>query len=110
MAERRKPGVTFWSVVDGGAVVGCGAVKRLHASHAELKSMRTSTARKRSGIASRLPGHIIAAAERMGFTRLSLETGSDDFFLPAGRLYEKFGFSTTENLSPPTSRTGTASS
>lgn len=28
----------------------------------------------------------------MGFTRLSLETGSDDFFLPARKLYEKFGF------------------
>jgi putative acetyltransferase len=88
----REPDVTFWSVMDGGAVVGCGAIKRLDADHAELKSMRTSTARKRSGIASRLLGHIVAEAERMGFTRLSLETGSDDFFLPARRLYEKFGF------------------
>lgn len=88
----REPDVTFWSVMDGGAVVGCGAIKRLDASHAELKSMRTSTERKRSGIASRLLGHIIAEAERMGFARLSLETGSDDFFLPARRLYEKFGF------------------
>ncbi|HEU5027556.1 MAG TPA: GNAT family N-acetyltransferase [Spirillospora sp.] len=88
----REPDVTFWSVMDGGAVVGCGALKRLDASHAELKSMRTSTARKRSGIASGLLGHIIEEAERMGFSRLSLETGSDGFFLPARRLYEKFGF------------------
>jgi putative acetyltransferase len=28
----------------------------------------------------------------MGFTRLSLETGSAEFFLPARKLYEKFGF------------------
>jgi putative acetyltransferase len=28
----------------------------------------------------------------MGFTRLSLETGSYEFFLPARKLYEKFGF------------------
>ena len=28
----------------------------------------------------------------MGFTRLSLETGSAEFFLPARSLYEKFGF------------------
>ncbi|GAA2149860.1 GNAT family N-acetyltransferase [Actinomadura napierensis] len=88
----RAPDVTFWSVVDGGVVVGCGAIKRLDASHAELKSMRTSTARKRSGIASRLLGHILAEAERMGFGWISLETGSDDFFLPARRLYERFGF------------------
>jgi putative acetyltransferase len=88
----RKPDVTFWTVQDEGAVVGCGAIKRLDAFHAELKSMRTSTTRKRSGIASRLLAHIIAETEGMGFTRLSLETGSDDFFLPARRLYEKFGF------------------
>jgi putative acetyltransferase len=28
----------------------------------------------------------------MGFTRLSLETGSAEFFAPARKLYEKFGF------------------
>ncbi|MGI5326692.1 GNAT family N-acetyltransferase [Actinomadura nitritigenes] len=58
--------------------------------------MRTSTERKRSGIASRLLGHIITEPERMGFARLSLETGSDDFFIPARRLYEKFGFAYCE--------------
>jgi len=42
----RGPGVTFWSVMDGGAVVGCGALKRLDSSHAEVKSMRTLAARK----------------------------------------------------------------
>ena len=36
--------------------------------------------------------HIITEARRMGFTRLSLETGSAEFFAPARRLYEKFGF------------------
>ncbi|MBB2741667.1 UNVERIFIED_ORG: putative acetyltransferase [Microbispora rosea subsp. rosea] len=88
----RTPEVTFWSVMDGDTVVGCGALKRLDPAHAELKSMRTAVARKRSGIASLLLEHIIAEAGRMGFTRLSLETGSADFFLPARRLYEKFGF------------------
>jgi putative acetyltransferase len=73
-------------------LVGCGAIKRLDAHHAEVKSMRTAPTRKRSGIASLLLEHIITEAGRMGFTRLSLETGTDDFFLPARRLYEKFGF------------------
>ncbi|WP_328770145.1 GNAT family N-acetyltransferase [Streptomyces sp. NBC_00286] len=90
--ELRKPEVTFWSVRDGDAVVGCGAIKRLDAGHAELKSMRTTPARKRSGIASALLEHVIAEAKRMGFARLSLETGSADFFLPARKLYEKFSF------------------
>ncbi|MFC5754059.1 GNAT family N-acetyltransferase [Actinomadura rugatobispora] len=88
----RRPEITFWSVLDGRTPVGCGALKRLDAHHAELKAMRTTSARKRSGIASMLLEHIIAEAGRMGFSRLSLETGSDDFFLPARRLYEKFGF------------------
>jgi putative acetyltransferase len=88
----RKPEVTFWSVLDGGSVVGCGAVKRLDVEHAELKSMRTTSARKRSGIGSLLLEHVLGEARVMGFTRVSLETGSADFFLPARRLYEKFGF------------------
>lgn len=94
--DLRRPEVTFWSALDGGVVVGCGAIKRLDARHAELKSMRTDPARKRGGIASALLEHILAEAARMGFTRLSLETGSAEFFLPARRLYEKFGFAYCE--------------
>jgi putative acetyltransferase len=90
--DLRKPEVTFWSVIDGATPVGCGAIKRLDASHAELKSMRTAPARRRDGVASMLLEHIITEAKRMGFTRLSLETGSYEFFLPARKLYEKFRF------------------
>lgn len=88
----RRPEITFWSVMDGAALVGCGALKRLDASHAEVKSMRTKPTRKRSGIASLLLEHIIGEARGMGFTRLSLETGTAEFFLPARKLYEKFRF------------------
>jgi putative acetyltransferase len=88
----RQPEITFWSVLDGDILVGCGAIKRLDADHAELKSMRTASDRQRSGIASLLMEHIIAEARRMGFTRMSLETGSAEFFRPARNLYQKFGF------------------
>jgi putative acetyltransferase len=88
----RAPDVTFWSVWDGDALVGCGAISRLDAGHAELKSMRTASTRKRSGIASLVLEHIITEAKRMGFTRLSLETGAAEFFRPARNLYERFGF------------------
>ena len=47
-------------------------------------------------LGSLLLGHIIAEAQRMGFTRLSLETGAAEFFAPARRLYEKFGFTYCE--------------
>ncbi len=54
--------------------------------------MRTAPTRKRSGIASLLLAHIITEVKRMGFTRLRLETGAAEFYLPARKLYEKFGF------------------
>jgi putative acetyltransferase len=92
----RQPGITFWAVRDGDTLVGCGALKRLDAGHAELKSMRTKASRQRSGVASRLLEHIIAAARGMGYTRLSLETGTDEFFRPARTLYEKYGFTYCE--------------
>lgn len=91
----RAPAVTFWTVRDpaaSGALVGCGALKRLDGTHAELKSMRTRPARQRAGVGSALLTHIIAEARATGLTRLSLETGSDEPFLPARRLYAKFGF------------------
>lgn len=90
--DLRQPEITFWSVMDGDTLVSCGAIKRLDATHAEVKSMRTAPARQRGGIASMLLEHIITEAKRMGFTRLSLETGSYEFFQPARKLYEKFGF------------------
>lgn len=88
----RKPDIRFWTALDAGKVVGCGALKTLDPTHTELKSMRTRPARKRSGVASDLLTHILAEAARMGFCRISLETGSGDFFLPARNLYAKFGF------------------
>lgn len=88
----RTPEITFWSVWDGDDLVGCAALKRLDAGHAELKSMRTAPARLRGGIGSTLLAHVIAEARARGFTRLSLETGTHEFFGPARKLYEKFGF------------------
>lgn len=88
----RRPEVTLWSVMDGDTLVACGAIKKLDAGHAEVKSMRTAPARKRGGVASLLLEHIITEARRMGCSRLSLETGASEFFLPARKLYEKFGF------------------
>jgi putative acetyltransferase len=88
----RVPEVSFWRVMDGDALVGCGALKALDAGHAEVKSMRTAPGHQRRGIATMMLRHLTAEAKRAGFSRLSLETGSFAFFAPARALYERNGF------------------
>lgn len=88
----RRPEVTFWSVLDGLALVGTGAMLRLGDGHAEVKSMRVAPSHRRLGVASMLLRHIESEARAEGITRLSLETGSFAFFEPARRLYRRHGF------------------
>ncbi|MBP1972198.1 putative acetyltransferase [Cohnella thailandensis] len=88
----RKPEITFYSAWIDGELAGCGAIKELDPAHGELKSMRTAAAHLRKGVARAILAHIIGEAEKRGYTRLSLETGSFDSFVPAVRLYESFGF------------------
>jgi putative acetyltransferase len=88
----RRPEITFWTVWEGGELLGCGALKELDATHGEIKSMRTAAAHLRKGVARGLLAHILAEARRRGYRRVSLETGSAEAFLPARRLYETFGF------------------
>jgi putative acetyltransferase len=94
----RKPGMTFWTAWDGDLLVGCGALKQLDATHGEIKSMRTTAAYRGRGVASAMLGHITDEAARRGYRRLSLETGSGEFFAPARALYAKFGFAVCESF------------
>lgn len=89
----RQPDVTFWSIWDGTKLAGCGALKELDPGHGEIKSMRTAYAYQRQGVASRVLRHLIEEGKRRGYRRLSLETGSMEFFEPARSLYARFGFS-----------------
>ena len=88
----RKPEITFWTIWDAGILAGCGAIKELDPQHAEIKSMRTASSHRRKGVAKQLLQHLLDEAKQRGYTRVSLETGSMDFFLPARALYASFGF------------------
>ena len=88
----RQPGITFWTVWSGNELLGCGALKELDPQHGEIKSMRTATAHKREGVATAMLQHIVAEAQRRGYRRLSLETGSMPAFLAARELYLRGGF------------------
>ena len=88
----RDPRITFWSAWDGDTLLGCGALKQLDARHGEIKSMRTTQAVRGRGVGRAMLAHIVDAARRRGYARLSLETGSQAAFEPARRLYAGSGF------------------
>ena len=88
----RKPDITFWSMWEQGELLGIGALKELDSQHGEIKSMRTSSKHLRKGVAKRMIEYIIEEAKKRNYIRISLETGSMAAFLPAQRLYERFGF------------------
>ncbi|WP_370247471.1 GNAT family N-acetyltransferase [Nocardioides sp.] len=89
----RAPGIHFLSARDdAGRVLGCGALKDLGRGEGELKSMRTDPALRRQGIASAILAQLLDHARGLGMHRVSLETGSQDFFAPARALYERHGF------------------
>jgi putative acetyltransferase len=92
LEKLRQPEITFWTIWSEGKLAGCGALKELDEQHAELKSMRTSSDFLRKGVASKIVQHIVDEATRRGYKRLSLETGSQEYFKPACGLYERFGF------------------
>jgi putative acetyltransferase len=88
----RSPDITFWTIWNGPDLAGCGALKELDKQHGEIKSMRTAYAHQRKGVASQMLQHILTEAKHRGYRRLSLETGSMDYFDPARKLYASFGF------------------
>lgn len=88
----RGPAVTVWTVSDGATVVGCGALQLVGPAHGEIKSMRTAATHRGRGIGTAVLVHLIAQAHARGLRRLSLETGTQDFFAPARALYARHGF------------------
>ena len=88
----RSPDITFWTAWDGLSLMGCGALKALDETSGEIKSMRTVAAYRRQGVAAAILNHMIQTANARDYQRLYLETGSFAAFLPARRLYQRYGF------------------
>ncbi len=88
----RQPDIRFWSGWIGEQLVACAALKQLDVQHGELKSMRTAAAIRRRGLARAMLQHVLAQARASGLRRISLETGSMDFFEPARNMYAAHGF------------------
>lgn len=92
MEGLRAPDVTVWEMRDADALVGCGGLKELSATHGEIKSMHTLQAKRGAGLGRKMLAHVMAEARRRGYQRLSLETGSMDGFKPSRTLYRSCGF------------------
>jgi putative acetyltransferase len=88
----RADDVTFWSAWDGDVLAGCGALKEIDGGHGEIKSMRAAPDYRGKGVGKAVLLHLMDEARRRGYTRLSLETGRPEEFLPARSLYEAHGF------------------
>ena len=88
----RVPELHFFAAWQDEELLGFGAVKDLGDGTGEIKSMRTAEAGLRKGVGQAMLDHLIAHARTLGLSRLSLETGSMEFFIPARALYAKNGF------------------
>ena len=87
----KEGAIVFAARVDG-TILGVGAFKPLDGTDGELKSMHTLAAARGKGVGKAILDHLLVQAKAAGLTRLSLETGSDENFAAARRLYEAAGF------------------
>lgn len=88
----QSPGISFWTLWEGQILLGCGALKWLSSDHGEVKSMHVVHTTRRKGAGTAMLRHIIKTARERGMTRLSLETGASDYFVPARAFYKSHGF------------------
>jgi putative acetyltransferase len=89
--EQLAPGLgTFVIARADGRAVGCGALRRLDDTSAELKRMYVEPELRGRGIAKEVLDHLEAVARAMGISRLVLETGI--YQAEAIGLYRRVGF------------------
>jgi putative acetyltransferase len=86
------PRIAFFSARDGDVLLGCGALKLLSEAEGEVKSMRTTHAARGRGVAAAILARLLEEARKRGLRRVSLETGTEDYFAAAHRLYARHGF------------------
>ena len=84
--------IKFWSLWDNNEIIGCGALKFLEKGHGEFKSIRVADNFRKKGIGEKIINHLILEAKKLNIDKLSVETGAGNFFQPARKLFNKFGF------------------
>lgn len=88
----RDPAVTLFGARRAGELLGVGAIRRLDAAHAEIKSMHTLAEARGQGVGRAMLNHLLQVAAARGVERVSLETGTMAVFEPARTMYMSAGF------------------
>ena len=88
----KVPSIKFWSLWENEELIGCGALKFLDENHGEFKSIRVANKFRKNGMGEKIISHLIDQAKQIGIKKISIETGSGEFFIPARKLFKKFGF------------------
>ena len=96
---------TFLIARDGGRAVGCGAIRLLEPTTAEVKRMYVEPDQRSKGVARAMLAALEVAAKKLGVRRLVLETGT--YSDAALSFYRRAGFTRVdcwgEYASSPTS-------
>lgn len=89
-AQYGPPGGAFLVAIDGDAIIGTGAIRRLSDETAELRRMWLLEAYHGRGIGYRLVQELFAFARAAGYRRVRLSTSAVQ--QRAIRFYERLGF------------------
>ena len=96
IAGLKDPSIKFWSLWENEQLIGCGALKFLGIDHGEIKSIRVHDQFRKKGKGLKVMHHLINNAKKLNIKKLSLETGSGDFFKNARKLFKYCGFKRCE--------------
>ena len=88
----KDPSIKFWSLWENEKLIGCGALKFLDNQHGEFKSIRVADKFRKKGFGEKIISHLIEKAKKLKIKKISIETGSGNFFRSARELFKKFDF------------------
>ncbi len=84
--------IKFWSIYENNDLIGCGALKFLDPKHGEFKSIRVADSFREKGYGKKIIKVLIEKSRELDVEKISIETGSGRFFLPARKLFKNSGF------------------
>jgi putative acetyltransferase len=92
IAGLKDPSIIFRSLWEQDQLIGCGALKFLNKNHGEFKSIRVADKFRKKGKSIKVINYLINKAKKLNIKKISLETGTGNFFIPARKLFDKCGF------------------